>query len=393
LSEDEGAAEEYEGGRPLGLYLLVGVIVALVAVSGMFAIGYIPPLAKIGNHTTSTTRTGSVQFITVTSTYPGPTTTTTLPATTVTNSTTITKTTISPSTSTSTLTSTQTVTSTSVSTSTASTTVYTSTITTSTSTTFTTTTTTTTTIAPLGPLAMSVTLTPAGTPATLRPGESFLLNVTVQSKLPSTFASLTAYQDTPGNTPVVVSFFPDLPESLTPVVGTSYYTVSGTVSQNAPIGSYVLNVELNANSPVNNTQMSLTKQFIINLIEPLSFIGFKFVKPNSQFNGTCAQLPLGTVSIPTWVYQCKINAAPMVNGTMDFNVTNSANVPICIQTSFGSSSMNAFVNMNPYPFCPNGAPGVYVPADRSNYVFTYTIENGDTAGAQTAFFTFERLAT
>jgi hypothetical protein len=389
LSEEEGAADEYDGGRPLGLYLLVGVIVVLVAVSGMFAIGYIPPLAKIGSHTTSTSSTRSVvPFITVTTTIPPSTTTITGPGTTttITNSTTITTTTST--TSTSTKTTTQTIVTTTVSTSTTSTTIYTPTTTTST-----TITTTTTTIAPPSPLSINVTMRPGGIPATLHPGESFVFSVTVNSTLPMTSGSLSAYQATPLNTPLVTTFYPSLPESLTPVQGISYYTLTGTIGQGAPVGSYEVDVTMAANSPVNNTQMSVTKQFLINVVEPLTFTGFKFVNATTQFNGTCIQLPLGSMTVPTWGFQCRINAAPMVNGTVAFMVSNAASVPICIQTSFASGSMTGFVNMNPYPFCPDGAPGVYIPAGAVNYAFNYEIQNGGFAGAQNGFFTFVRTAT
>lgn len=64
----------------------------------------------------------------------------------------------------------------------------------------------------------------------------------------------------------------------------------------------------------------------------------------------------------------------MANGTITFTVSKAANVPICIQTAFDSGSMTGFVNMNPYPFCPNGATGVFVPAGAANYVFVCTIE-------------------
>jgi len=53
--------------------------------------------------------------------------------------------------------------------------------------------------------------------------------------------------------------------------------------------------------------------------------------------------------------------------------------------------MTGFVNMNPYPFCPNGVPGVYVPANVTNWSFTYVVENGNTAGAQTVFFLFQKV--
>ena len=90
------------------------------------------------------------------------------------------------------------------------------------------------------------------------------------------------------------------------------------------------------------------------------------------------------------MWQCAVNAAPDVNGTMDFNVTNAADVPICVQTSLQSSTMTGYVNMDPYPYCPSGGPGVYVPADVTNWPLTYTVTNGGSAGAQTVFFTFLR---
>jgi hypothetical protein len=60
---------------------------------------------------------------------------------------------------------------------------------------------------------------------------------------------------------------------------------------------------------------------------------------------------------------------PNATGKIIFNVTNSADVPICISTSLQSSAMTGSVNMNPYPFCPNGAPGVYAPANVTNCSF------------------------
>jgi len=44
---------------------------------------------------------------------------------------------------------------------------------------------------------------------------------------------------------------------------------------------------------------------------------------------------------------------------------------------------------NPGPFCPRGYD---VLSEPGKCVFTYKIENGGTAGAQTGFFTFVRAA-
>jgi hypothetical protein len=52
--------------------------------------------------------------------------------------------------------------------------------------------------------------------------------------------------------------------------------------------------------------------------------------------------------------------------------------------------MTGFVKMNPYPFCPNGGSGLYIPAGAVSWVITFAIENGTTAGAQTISFTFTR---
>jgi len=52
--------------------------------------------------------------------------------------------------------------------------------------------------------------------------------------------------------------------------------------------------------------------------------------------------------------------------------------------------MTGLVSMTPYPFCPGGGPGVFVPAGASNWPFTFLLSNGQAAGRQTVFFTFQR---
>jgi hypothetical protein len=388
----ERAAEyddgEYEEGRPLGLYILVGVVIALVAVSGLFAIGFIPPVAKIGGHGTGTgtsTRTsGTIQFITVTSTYAGPTTTVSVPGqnTTLTSSTVLTTT--QTSTATSTQTSTQTLTSVSTATSV-------STIFQPTTTTTTITNTTTTTVAPTSPLSINVTLNPPANPATLYPGELFTISVSVYNTIPLTNLSLDAYQLAPGSTPLVTSFYPLLPESVAPVLGNSFYTIQGFITQAAPVGVYQIYVEVAGYSLTGTTILGVSQQYLVSLVEPLTF-GAYHLNATANFNGTCTPSVLPVNGLTDWNFSCGISAAPMAVGNMTFAVTNAADVPICIQTSLDSGTMTGFVNMNPYPFCPDGSPGVYVRASTTNFVFTYTLENGATAGNQTVFFTFARSA-
>lgn len=381
--------EEYEGGRPLGLYILVGVVIALVAVSGMFAIGFIPPIAKIGAHgsgTTTTTRSGSIQFITVTSTYPGTTTTLTQPGANVTSTSTTTATTTVPAgTTTATTTTTQTVTTPVLSTTTVSTTV-------TESSTSTVTTTATKTAVPGGPLNVNFTLSAPGNPVSLDAGEYFTVNISINNTQSDTQSFITAYQLPEGNQPQVLSFYPSVPESVLPVVGTSSYVLQGSVSPNAPSGEYQLFVQVSS-VLTNSTavvQTTVSKQYITRVLEPLSFITYAFPKPTSQFMGSCLNTPFINGSVPTWGYQCQITAAPEATGNMTFTLSNAANVPICIQTSVGGGSFTGFVNMDPYPFCPDGETGVLVPAG-GVYTFVYTLTNaGQSAGTQTVFFTFQR---
>ena len=388
--DDDSADDEYDGGRPVGLYVLVGVIIVLAGVSGMFAIGYIPPILKTGSQTTTTSTRPSVQFVTITSTSPPVTSTTSLPGKNSTAYSVVTAFLTSTSTATSTQTSTQTVTTPVPTTMTASTTVY-----TSTSTTITSLTTTTTTVAPPAPLTINVTMNPPANPSTLHAGEYFSFGITINSTLSFTNASIFAYQVAPNGTPNIVSFYPQLPESVQPVKGTSYYIVQGSVSQGAPSGNYEIDVQVNANSVQNGqTQVTgVTKQFLAHVVEPLTFVSYAFVNTTAQFNGTCNSISFDHPSVPTWGWQCNVAAAPEANGTITFKVSNAANVPICIQTSLGSGTMTGFVKMNPYPFCPNGGSGVYVPAGANSWVITFAIENGTTAGAQTISFTFTRNAS
>jgi len=368
----------------------------MVAVSGMFAIGFIPPLAKVGNHgsanNSSTTSRQSVVFVTVTSTSPPLTSTLSIPGQDVTTTTTSVSTTTTTSPVTTTSTQTSTLTTTSLTTTTSTSTIYTGTITSTNTftTTSTTLTTTTTTIAPPPPLTMDVTMSPGGNPTTLHAGEFFTVGITVQSTVPVSGASIYAYQVAPPDTPNIVTFYPAVPESVEPVVGTSHYTLEGTVSTGAPAGFYEVDVEISAINAHNNTSYSLTQQYIVHTVEPLSFTGYTFVTPNTQFNGTCKTESFQGVTTPIWGFQCGVNAAPMVNGTITFTVSNAANVPICVQSSFGSVSMSAFVKNSPYPFCPNGRPGVYVPASASGFEISFEVENGPNAGAQTISFTFLR---
>jgi len=389
MSEAEGAEDEgeYESGRPTGLYLLVGVIVLLVVVSGMFAIGYIPPLLKNGTATTSTH--GTAQFITITTTLAPVTSVSTVAGKdSTTTSTSVVTSTLPGATTTQTSTLTQTVSTVSTATVTSSTVVTVPTVSTTTTTQTTTTTATTT---PTNPLTIDVAMNPSASPAVLHAGETFTITITIQNRLYNTAVSLYAYQVTPSGTPIVVSFYPQLPENVYAVVGTSYYTIQGTISKSAPAGNYEVDAEISGYSNLNGgAQTSVTKQFIIQTVEPLTFPGFSFPTPTAQFNGTCIALSFTGQTNPTWGWKCNVNAAPQVNGTIQFTVSNAANVAVCIQTTIGSSSMTGYVNMNPYPFCPDGGPGVYVPAGTSNWPFTFSIHNGSIAGAQVVYFTFTR---
>ncbi|MGH9919738.1 MAG: hypothetical protein ACRD6W_12850 [Nitrososphaerales archaeon] len=389
----EPAAEyegEYEGGRPLGLYILVGVIVALVAVSGLFAVGFIPPVAKIGAHGTSgitTTGSGAIQFLTVTSTIPGTTTTVSVPGQNTTLTTSTVLTTTQTSTSTSTQTSTQTLTS--VSTSTSVTTVLQPTTTTTTTTV---TNSATTTVGPGGPLSVNFTLSAAGDPVSLDAGDYFTVDVSINNTQANTQSFITAYQLPQGDQPQVLSFYPSVPETVLPVVGTSSYVLQGGVSPNAPSGEYQMFVQVSSvlTNSTATVQTTISRQYIVRVLEPLNFITYAFPNPSSQFEGTCANTPFINGSVPTWGYQCQITAAPEATANMTFTVSNAANVPICIQTSLGGGSIAGFVNINPYPFCPNGETGVLVPAG-AVYTFVYTLTNaGQSAGAQSVFFTFQR---
>src|SRR5579864_9395849 len=90
-------------------------------------------------------------------------------------------------------------------------------------------------------------------------------------------------------------------------------------------------------------------QFLLKVGEPLSFNAGVVTSPSNQFNGTCKSTPFGSgQSAPIWIFQCGIFSAPNINGTVKFTVSNLSPQPICIQTSFGSSGMSGYVNLNPY---------------------------------------------
>jgi len=389
LSDANQDGGEYEeGGRPLGLYVLVAVIVVLVAVSGMFAIGYIPPVLKLHGSGSS-----SVRFLTVTSTStqlvaspPTIVTQTVQGANETSVSTSTVNQTVALGTTTTTATTTQTVTTPSISTSTVSTTV-------TQSSTSTVTTTVTQVAGPAGPLQVNFTVTPSGNPLSIYAGEFFTVNVNINNTESGTQSFINAYQLVKGSQRQVLSFYPSVPESVEPVIGISSYTLQGSVSPDAPSGEYQLYVQVS--SVVTNsttiTQTTVSKQYIAHVLEPLNFIAYTFANPSSEFGGSCANQPFVNVTVPQWGYTCTVTAAPQASANMTFTVSNSANVPICIQTSLGGGSFTGFVDMNPYPFCPGGETGVLIPAGPALYTFTYNVTNaGQSAGAQTLFFTFQR---
>lgn len=388
MSEGGAEGEEYEeAGRPLGLYVLVGVIVALVAISGMFAIGYIPPVLKL-HHGSGTT--SSLQFLTVTSTDvvtgPGNTVTQTLQGANVTSVSTSTATqTLALGTTTTTATTTQTVTTPVLSTTTVSTTVIEASTSTVTSTV-------TKAEGSSSPLQVNFTVSPAGNPLSLDAGEYFSINVNINNTQSGTQSFITAYQLVEGNEQQVLSFYPAVPESVQPVVGTSSYILQGSVSPNAASGEYQLYVQVSSvqTNSTAITQTTVSRQYIARVLEPLNFVGYSLPGATSQFDGSCANTPFINASVPQWGYLCKITAAPQATQNMTFTVSNAANVPICIQTSYGGGSFTGFVNMNPYPFCPDGETGVLVPAS-SVFTFTYTMTNaGQSSGTQFLSFTFQR---
>lgn len=366
---------------------MIAVILVLIVAVGLFAVGFIPPVAHVKGHTSSGTGTSGIRFVTYTTTVQGPAQTTTVQGTSTINSTlllTSTTTTTSSTTSTSTASETTTLTSTSVTT-------LTSTTTSTTTTTKTSTTTTTSSLVPTEPLEVNFSITPAGNPGVFFAGEPFTITVTVKDQLASPYLFLDAYQYTPGDTPQVVSFYPPLPEQLQPVVGVSTYVIQGSISQNSPVGNYQFYVSASAGSPQNATTVNVSQQYIAHVLEPLSFNGYTFVNPTSQFSGSCTNQSLVYSSGATsWIWGCLIDAAPNESGLLNFTVTNLASIPICIQTSLGAASATGYVDMDPYPFCPNGAPGVYVPPSVTNWPFTFDVENGNTAGNQTVYFTFTR---
>lgn len=390
MSEEGVEGGDYEdGGRPLGLYLLVGAIVVLVAISGMFAIGYIPPVLKLHQGSGSS----SVRFLTVTSTStqlissPPTVVTQTVQGANATSVSTSTSTeTVPAGTTTTTTTTTQTVTTPSISTSTVSTTVTESSTSTVTSTV-------TQVAGPAGPLQVNFTVSPSGIPLTIDAGEFFTINVNINNTQAGTQSFIDAYQLVVGNQKQVLSFYPSVPESVEPVVGTSSYTLQGFVSAYAPSGEYQLYVQVSSilTNKTAVTQTTVSKQYITHVLEPLDFEAYSFVNASSQFGGSCVSEPFLNVTVPQWGYTCKVTAAPEASGNMTFTVANTSNVPICVQTSVGGGSFTGFVDMSPYPFCPGGDPGVLIPAGPTLYTFTYNLKNaGPSSGTQTIFFTFQR---
>jgi hypothetical protein len=389
LSEaTEGVQEEEEGSITKTGIAIMTVIAVLAVALGLMTVGFIPTLGGAKAHTTST-RGGNVQFITVTSTQPPITNTVT---STGTNHTVLSVITATTTTQGANVTMTQTSTATQIVTNvTTSTTTVQQIILQPTTTTTTQTITSTTTVAPTDPLTVNVTMDPPANPASLYAGEHFTIGVAVHSLVSYANLTIIAYQVSSLNTPQVLSFYPLVPESVAPVVGNSYYVVEGNVSQTAPVGDYQMVVQVQATSP-GITVNSVSQQYLVHLLEPLTFNGYRFVNTTStsNFSGSCTPSTLSYSGNTNWYWKCAITAAPNATGKIIFNVTNSANVPICISTALQSPTMTGFVNMNPYPFCPDGAPGVYVPANVTNWSFTYTVENGNVAGLQTVYFLFER---
>jgi hypothetical protein len=389
LSEaTEGVQEGQEGSSITRTGIAVMSVIAILAVAlGLMTVGFIPTVR--GGHGGTVTVSGRGQFITVTSTVPPVTSTITSPGgvTTVTSNGTVgVISTVTHVVAGDNVTTTQTVTNVSTSTTTVQTIILQPTTTTST---LTQTTTSTTTVAPTDPLTVNVTMDPPANPADLYAGEFFTIGVSVNNMLSYTNLTIVAYQVSFGSTPQVISFYPQVPESVEPVVGNSFYTIEGNISQSAPVGDYQIVVQVQASSP-GVTVNSVSQQYLLNLAEPLSFNGYSFVNSTSNFSGNCTASTIEYSGNTNWYWECPITAAPSTIGNMTFTVSNAANVPICVSTSIQSTTMTGFVNMNPYPFCPNGAPGVYVPANATNWPITYTVENGATAGLQTVYFLFQR---
>jgi hypothetical protein len=383
-AEEQAGEEEESSGPPIGVFVLVAAIVILVAVSGLFAVGFIPPLK--GGHATTVTTTARGQFITVTSTVP---TTQTVDDGTATSTVTLGNVTTITSTATSVSTSTLTDPANATVTELGQVTTKTSFYPLTTTTTTTRVSTTTQTVTATNPLNISITMVSASN--TLYAGDSFVLNIAVQSRVMSTNLSLFAYQPTPQGSYPILTFFPSLPEIVSAPLGSSDFVIQGTFSPHAVTGEYEMEVEVAAISlQTGFVVTNMNDQFLMQLHEPLTFTGAVFPTSSSQFNGTCAATNYTGVTVPTWVWKCGIITAPGVNETLSFTVSNLSNSPICIQTSLGSNALTGYVSMTPYPFCPGGGPGVYVPAGAVNWPFTYLVQAGTTAGSALAYFTFSR---
>ena len=382
---DEVVEEAGEGGLPIGALAMVAAIVFLVAISGMFAIGFIPPLVK--HPVTTTTTRGTAQFITITTAGPPVTTTLTSPGGGPASTTTVTAPGGAATTVTSTVVSTNTVAIGGATTTSTSTVTLPAVTTTATSTT-TSTSTVTATTTPTSPLNITVAI--AGQPSEVYfAGDTILFVITVTNRVPSTTLSLYAYQKTPQGSAPIMTFFPQVPENFQPPIGVSVYRVESTVFQNATVGQYEVDVQASAISLQNGaTLTSMDQQFVMRISEPLSFTGATVQTIAGQLNGTCGQQSYLPYTHTTWVWKCLVNAAPMVNGTITFTVTNYSNEPVCIQTSIGS--LTGYVKMNPYPFCAGGGPGVLVPVGATSWPFTYYVMNGPAAGAQVVYFMFTR---
>ena len=61
-----------------------------------------------------------------------------------------------------------------------------------------------------------------------------------------------------------------------------------------------------------------------------------------------------------------------------------------IRSCHAASCQTAAASYQSARFRAFGVGGVYVPADVTNWSFTYTVENGNTAGLQIVYFLFQR---